>query len=177
MVNQITPDIRLLVLSPTILYLASVAASYMLQKRAERQVLSSVSAGSPIVDELGRDYNFTLFIESLTLGIINGLAVTSELGHVTIGTTMLLAGVLLSALGLVATEAQSTNGKLFALFFLALTFIFEVSYFLLFGTSWLVGGVILSPELVSGLVVAVIFLLVVIGGIWTSQRAKAKIRT
>jgi len=148
--NSLPLGIRLVIILPTLLFLVSQILRYGLKIRAKKELMTQEaqqfrSLFMRVANQSSRDFRWEFFIDSVVLSIANGLILVFELARIEYGVSLLVAGVIATLAGLVATEADSTPAVGLLIVIMVLLFLGEMTYFAFFGMSFDLLGLTVRP--------------------------------
>lgn len=148
--NTLPLGVRLVIILPTLLFLASQILRYGLKIRARKELMTQQaeqfrSVFMRVADQSSREFRWEFFIDSVILSIANGLIFIFQLGRIEYGVVLLVAGVIAALGGLVATEANSGAAVGFLIVIMILLFLGEMTYFAFFGMSFDLLGFTVRP--------------------------------
>ena len=153
---------QLVSIFPTILFFISLIARAIPHSAQRRQVLVQ-SGVREAIRGLDETFVFNAIIDSFTLSVANGLILMFVFDAVETGFVFMFFCIALCVFSFSALHAKSLMGMSFLLFFLGLIFVIELAYFLAFGLSFNVFGLILTDlEVAISLPAAIIGIFLVL---------------
>lgn len=137
---------RIVIAAPTILFLATFFWAYLFHGHLEDQI-SEIAVKDLREDTIstivGSDFLRAIFAEAIIVFAVNGLILIFELSEISLGSVLLLAGIICAITGLIITFTMERKGveamRKTVMSFFAVTLALatgEFSYFVSYGSGY-----------------------------------------
>lgn len=173
--TQLSFGVRLAITLPTILSLISFVLRYLLAKpwqmpEGPMETTGLTRVPAQMTKGLGRSFYWDFFVDSIILAMANGLILMFELQRVEWGVVLLFSGIVVVLFGFVCLEIHLQNGVVLSIFLLIMLFIYELSYFAVFGIALNFFGFVLIPRYIATFPIIFVFILILLAGLSTKRR-------